>query len=239
VVYYDQRGCGRSAEPAEAGAFTMDHLVADLEALRVELGLDRIALLGQSFGGRIAATYATVHPDRVDRLVLHASPITGPLRPNAWSLRPAMIDTVLGPRSRQRLRAQLAGLTDQAERFAAAHRALDGDPAARARFLCHDPAKAPALLRILDEAERLGNARMGPALRLTGADDLTDALAEPDVPTLVVVGLADRSVGVDACRDLADRLPRGQLHLLTSSGHFPEHEQPEDYVEAVRAFLGR
>jgi proline iminopeptidase len=239
VVFYDQRGCGRSA-PAGPGTFTYDQLVADLEGLRAELGADRIVPLGQSFGGRIAAAYTAAHPDRVDRLVLHASPITDPLRPNSWAARPAMVDAVLAPAGRAAFRAELAGLTDQAERFAAAYRALDRDPEAGARFLCHDPAKAPELLRLLDAAEELGtNDRMGPALRPTGPDHLSDALAEVDVPTLVVVGLSDRSVGVDAARDLAARLPRGELRLFTRSAHFPEYEEPEEYARALRDFLGR
>ncbi len=240
VVFYDQRGCGRSAEPAEPGTYTQDQLVADIEGLRAALGADRIVLLGQSFGGRLAAAYAAAHPDRVDRLLLHASPITDPLRPNSWAARPAMIDAVLPPAGRTALRAELAGLTDQAERFAAAYRVLDRDPDACARFLCHDPAKAPELLRLLAAAEEAGtNDRMGSALRLPGPDHLADALAEVDVPTLVMVGLSDRSVGVDACRDLAARLPRGEFHLFTRSAHFPEHEEPDEYVRAVRDFLGR
>lgn len=240
VVYFDQRGCGRSDEPADPDAYTMDHLVADIEGIRVALDADRIVPLGQSFGGRFAAAYTVAHRDRVDRLVLHASPITNPLRPNAWALRPAMVDPVLSPAARAELRAELAGLTDQADRFKAAHRVLDGHPAARARFLCHDPANAPELLRILDVAEKLGtNERMATALRLTGADQLADALAETDVPTLVLVGLSDHNIGVDACRDLAAQLPHGELHVFAQSAHFPEHEQPEEYAETVRAFLGR
>jgi proline iminopeptidase len=240
VVYYDQRGCGRSDAPAEPYTYSMDQLVADLDVLRAELGVARISPLGQSFGGRIAAAYAVAHPDRVDRLMLHAAPITNPLRPNAWSLRPALVDAVLGPAARAAMRAELAGLSGQGERFDAAHRALDSDPVATARFLCHDPARAPELLRLLDAAEALGtNEKMGPALRLTGADELFDQLAEVDVPTMVMVGLTDRNVGVDACRDLAGRLPRGALHLFQRSAHFPEVEEPDSYAEAVRAFLGR
>lgn len=235
TVHFDQRGCGRSGA---ADSVSLAELVADLDGVRAALGLPTITVLGQSFGGRIAAAYAIAHPDRVTGLVLHAPPITNPLRPNAWALRPAMIDPLLGAEARAAMRAELTG--DQAARFAAAHRALDRDPAARARFFCHDPAKAPDLLRILDACEELGtNERMGPALGPTGADDLSDALAEVDVPTLVMVGLADHNIGVDACRDLAGRLPRGELHLFTRSAHFPEHEQPDDYAEAVREFVSR
>ena len=238
VVYFDQRGCGRSDEPADPDAYTMDHLVADIEGLRAALDVDRIVPLGQSFGGRFAAAYTVAHRDRVDRLVLHASPISNPLRPNAWALRPAMVDPVLGRTARAALRQQLAELPDQADRFTTAHQVLSSDPAARARFLCHDPAKAPELDRILDAAEKLGtNDRMAPLLRLTGPDYLADALAETDVPTLVLVGLSDRSVGVAASRDLAEQLPNGELHLFAQSAHFPEHEQPEEYAEVVRAFL--
>lgn len=69
VVFYDQRGTGRSSTPRD-GAFDLRHQVADLEALRRRLGAPRIDLLGHSWGGPIAAAYTAHYPRRVSRLVL-------------------------------------------------------------------------------------------------------------------------------------------------------------------------
>lgn len=72
VVSYDQRGAGRSGTPAD-GDYGLDAQVADLEAVRRSAGADRLALLGQSWGGLVAMAYAAEHPERVTGLVLVGS----------------------------------------------------------------------------------------------------------------------------------------------------------------------
>jgi proline iminopeptidase len=69
VVFYDQRGTGRSSTPRDGG-FDLAHQVGDLEALRRRLGAAQIDLLGHSWGGLIAAAYAARYPHRVNRMVL-------------------------------------------------------------------------------------------------------------------------------------------------------------------------
>ncbi|HTR77793.1 MAG TPA: alpha/beta hydrolase [Gemmatimonadaceae bacterium] len=70
LIFYDQRGSGRSPAPHDTLHITAAKHVADLEALRVHFGIQRLAILGHSWGGELAALYAAAHPDRVARLVL-------------------------------------------------------------------------------------------------------------------------------------------------------------------------
>lgn len=75
IVLLDQRGCGRStphaAEPgADLSTNTTWHLVADIEALRTHLGIDRWQVFGGSWGSTLALAYAETHPKRVTELVL-------------------------------------------------------------------------------------------------------------------------------------------------------------------------
>ncbi len=92
VIYYEQRGCGRSDQPLDPYTYSIDMLVSDLDELRQALGLERINLLGFAFGGELALEYALVYPEYVERLIVQ-SPSTGPLRRRAWlymmSIRPA------------------------------------------------------------------------------------------------------------------------------------------------------
>jgi proline iminopeptidase len=70
VVLLDQRGCGRSTPHAELAANTTWHLVADIERVRLALGIERWLVFGGSWGSTLALAYAEAHPERVAALVL-------------------------------------------------------------------------------------------------------------------------------------------------------------------------
>jgi proline iminopeptidase len=69
LVYVDHRGCGRSS-PGDPAEYTLDNNVSDLDALREHLGLNRISVLGSSYGGMVALGYALRYPERLANLVL-------------------------------------------------------------------------------------------------------------------------------------------------------------------------
>src|SRR3989454_7210359 len=79
LLYYDQRGGGRSPVGRDTPVGWREH-IADLEALRRHWSIDRLTLLGYSWGGLLAVLYWLEHPERVDRLAL-VSPAPGPA---AW-----------------------------------------------------------------------------------------------------------------------------------------------------------
>ncbi|MEP0202217.1 MAG: prolyl aminopeptidase [Halioglobus sp.] len=70
IVVFDQRGCGQSRPHASLEANTTWHLVADMEQLRVELGIEQWLVFGGSWGSTLALTYAQSHPEAVTELVL-------------------------------------------------------------------------------------------------------------------------------------------------------------------------
>ena len=70
IVVFDQRGAGRSQPLGELRDNTTGHLVADIEALRCHLGIDRWQVFGGSWGSTLALAYAQAHPERVSALVL-------------------------------------------------------------------------------------------------------------------------------------------------------------------------
>ncbi len=74
IVLFDQRGCGRStphiADGADLSVNTTQHLIADIEALRTHLGVERWLVFGGSWGSTLALAYAQQYPDRVTELLL-------------------------------------------------------------------------------------------------------------------------------------------------------------------------
>jgi proline iminopeptidase len=82
VILFDQRGCGRSEPAGELRENTIDHLVRDIEQLRVELGIERWHVFGGSWGSTLSIYYAQEHPERVLSMTLRG----------IWLLRQSELD---------------------------------------------------------------------------------------------------------------------------------------------------
>ena len=233
VIYYDQRGSGRSTLTS---GVTANVLVADLEALRERLALTRVALLGHSWGGGLAALYAVAHPGRVSRLVL-VDPM--PLRVEgladfAQNLRSRLTDDEavrLREASEDRIRASTDDAHTDACRayWSILFKAYYSDPAAVTRSrgqLCLGSGAALANgLKVNDSVlDSLGNF------------DWRPKLAGLRVPTLVVHG-DDDPIPLDAAREWTAAIRGSRLVVVPKSGHIPFIEQPELFFRAVGEFL--
>src|SRR5215813_6614778 len=103
VALFDQRGCGRSTPKASLDENTTQDLVADIERLRVHLGIERWLVFGGSWGSTLALAYAETHPERVTHLVLRGifllreSEIRWFYQEGASALFPDVWETYLAP----------------------------------------------------------------------------------------------------------------------------------------------
>jgi len=237
IVYYDQRGSGRSAAPADPADYRMPAVVADIEALRAALGAERINLLGFSFGGLIAAEYAVAHPGRVERLVLQSAP-DGDWRRLA-AVQTWGFETLATGERLARIRALSAQpIGSPMERMNAVWNLADRDSVDR--FLFHRPEAAALYRRLWEQSGLTNTGLMAAAMFAEGnarATPLADDLHRISARTLVLVGRYDRNVGLDMERDLAARIAGVRLLIMENSAHFPEMEEPEPYAAALRAFL--
>jgi pimeloyl-ACP methyl ester carboxylesterase len=224
VVLYDQRGSGRSSDPA-GGAFTLEHHVADLEAVRAWAGVDGVAILGQSWGGAVAAAYAAQHPERVDALVL-----VGAI--------PLDRAEFLAGQGRFRQRVQ------ELQQVGAVP-----DPLPRAEGSCLEALLAvmPAYVADSDTSVDLPGVTCDAAasrrsyeafVDSTSVDDLAKRLGAFDGRALVVAGASDpfgspwlrRNVAILEAADV-------QRLVVDDAGHLVATEQPERLLAAVDSFL--
>ncbi|HEU4403845.1 MAG TPA: alpha/beta fold hydrolase [Polyangiaceae bacterium] len=237
LVFYDQRGGGRSSLPADPNTITMQNHVRDLEALRRHLGAERIALLAHSFGPSIAALYAIEHPDRVERLAL-----VGPIPPAAEGFERAF-EANLSARAGREASARMAELerawADAPDPIAVCREywrlAMPprlADPAASLPRLKADPCAPGA------EAMRYSLRHTMPrTVASLGTWDFRPALARLRVPTLVVHG-EDELIPMGMVEGWARSLPEARLLRVPKSGHFPYVERPELVMPALEAFFG-
>ncbi|GAA1160243.1 alpha/beta fold hydrolase [Kribbella jejuensis] len=229
VVYYEQRGSGRSDSPYD-GKYSIELLVDDLEQLRRELRIERMVLLGISFGGDLAAEFAVVHPERVDGLILQGTGLAERSRPSPW---PSGFEAVAADdamRTAIRVAVERSGPS-------AVWDVVDRETTDR--FLFHQPAVAQRIRELWAESGLVNTGAMSAALaeEPVRAVSLVDELAELDLPVLVLIGLWDRNAGVDGPRDLVTRLPRAELHVFENSAHFPNAEETDRYVNKIARFL--
>jgi len=232
-ILFDQRGTGDSqSEKPDTGSLTLANAIADLEALRVHLALDRWSLLGHSWGGMLAMAYATQHADRLDSLVLVD---TG--GPTLEFVGP-FGDTLAGRSTPE----DVAALAKLDEPQAAAK---DPDLAAKERMRVRFPAYFYSREKAAAAWPAFAKVPYSPTtFRALMADlqrqkfDLRAGLAQVRCRTLVVHGRQD-PIPASVVYEIRDAMPQLELRFIEKSGHFPWLEQPEETWRVLRAFFER
>jgi pimeloyl-ACP methyl ester carboxylesterase len=232
LLLLDPRGTGGSDRPADPAAYDLEDYAEDLEALRQEVGLERVDLLGHSHGGFVAMCWAGAHPDRVQRLVLA-------------STAPRFTDAIREARMRRVAEHRDQPYFEDATAALMAHTAGEYDTDEDLGRLYEREARIFAPLGAdLDDA-LIALARAGTnadALRhfndhVAGAMDLRPGLAGVAAPTLVITGDVD-PLGGPAAEELVAALPDAKLVVMPAD-HFPflEPEHRPRWSRAVLEFL--
>jgi pimeloyl-ACP methyl ester carboxylesterase len=216
VVRFDLPGFGLTG-PDPTGDYTDAREMKILIDLMDQLSLARASLVGNSLGGRIAWSFAALHPDRVERLVLvspdgFASPgfayDRAPETPFVMRALP-----YIAPRGL--LKSNLAAAYGRPE-------ALSETTLTRYRDMMLAPGVRPAML-----------ARMGQTI----LRDPAPTLARIQAPTLLLWGERDGMIPIGNAADYLRLLPHATLARLQNLGHLPFEEDPANSLPPVERFL--
>jgi 4,5:9,10-diseco-3-hydroxy-5,9,17-trioxoandrosta-1(10),2-diene-4-oate hydrolase len=237
VYAIDLPGFGKSDKPMVD--YTMPFFVGVLEKFLKARGLDRVALLGVSMGGRVALGMALEHPERVERLVLvDALGMGEPHRVFAYSLLLArglgeftLFGTAralrqMNPRLIRRLWSwyvsQPPARIDQilTDDRIADHQAMLAHPAYRAAYL--------SALRSVASMRRMRDGIL-----------VEDRLHELKMPTLLVWGRHDHIFPAAHGEAAARRIANARLEVFEDSGHTPQMEEPARFNRLILDFLGQ
>lgn len=235
VVLFDQRGCGRSTPNAARSvdaliANTTQHLIADIESLRVHLGIDRWLVMGASWGSVLGLAYAQAHPRSVSELVLF-SIVEGTQREVDWATRGA---GRFYPEEWQRFQAGVPQSERDGDLSAAYYRLLlDPDPAV------HEPAAQnwcdwddrqmrapgqPPSPRYEDPEFRLCSARLVTHYWSHG-HFMEDGVLTKNagrlrgIPGVLIRGTLDLGHPIDLLWQLSRDWPESELVLIDDDGH--------------------
>jgi len=233
VIFYDQIGCGRSDHPTDPDFYSAELFVDELATVRRELGLDRVHILGQSWGGMLAMQYAIGQPPGLASIIVADSPA----------------DMTQWVSEANRLRAQLPPDVQQTLDL---HEAAGSttDPAYTAavdvfyrRHVCRLtiwPDEVQRTVRALETDGFVYNVMNGPSeFHVIGklkTWSILDRLGDIAVPTLLLSGAHDEATPsiVDA---IVQRIPHAEWILFADSSHMPHVEEPAAFHAAVRGFL--
>jgi len=239
LIYYDQRGRGRSAQGVRPEDVTLASDVADLDAIRRHFHLHSVILLGHSWGTVLALEYALRHPERVSKLIL---------------MDPAPASKLDLAMFRQVYLRKLGADMDRQKEIVASPAYQEGDPeAVTARYRLHFK---PALMRQADFDKLMD--RMHAAFVRQGKEGILKARAAEDrlmrdtwqregydllpklralqVPILVMG--ADHDFFPEAIAEhIAQSSPKGQLVVLKDCGHFSYLECPDAVRSSLDSFM--
>lgn len=222
VICIDHRGNGRSSRPP-VETCTLEAMADDIEALREHLGLGRVIVLGVSFGGMLALTYALAHPGGVAGL------IAGVTTPSHHFLASA------------RAEVQRRGTPEQ---IAAADEMMAGR--FRDEAHCRDTFKLlgplyehrPPPVPVVPDRGIL-NVEMINWFFATGVHryDLRPRLKEIKAPTLVLTGCHDWICPVDQSAEIMAGIAGARQVIFEESAHRPMREENDKFIAVVRQFV--
>ena len=228
LIYYDPSGAGESYRPTGI-PWNLDVFVDELAALHAELDLERFHLLGSSFGGTVALAFALRRPRGLLSMTLvgasHSYPMIRDLVHAHLRTLP-VAQVLLDP-------AFPAWGTPFSSRQARALHEYSS------LFICRVTLPQSFARAIHATNFEAMNAMKGHGFLYNGnlRDlDLTDRLAEIDVPTLVACGRHDVFFP-RVYEDLQQRLPQGRLEVFPMSSHMPHLEEPTDFARIMFAFI--
>jgi proline iminopeptidase len=237
VVYVDPLGTGSSTKLAEPELYSIARDADVLEALRVKLGIDKLCLIGHSYGGTVVMTYAVAHPDRVRGMFLYS---TTPTSEPEW-LKDVM--------------ANLEWFKDR-KWFADGMKAIGEEDAAPDEAALNAVFARELPFFFADFDGRRGDftgligrmrvsfevARRRPKGKQARYDVRGKFGRLHTTPTLIVTGDKDFSGGPVPSGWIQQSIAGSKLVVIPSAGHFAHVEQPAAFDAAVGQFaesLGR
>lgn len=233
VIFYDQRGNGKSTmEKIDSTNFTVELMVKDLEELRKEFKIEKLNIIGHSWGGLLAMYYATEHPDNVKRLILvDAAPVNTELLIKSYEKQVSMF-TPEEWEYVQKLWNSEEYLAGNPEVHNEAMRLSEGVIFSN-KAVIDDYMKAAAFNEITAKnAVLLNDLATGIKLNI----HVQDQLYKIECPTLIINGRDDFIV--EEAPKLANQLiANSELVFIEGAGHYPHIENSQSFFGVIEAFV--
>ena len=238
LVYFDEFGVGKSDRAKSSREYSFARDVENLEGLRKALGLAKMNLLGQSYGGMVAQAYALKYPEAVERLILVDTFYSGQM----WQANNDNSNREIQTQFPE-VWAQLQKLRAMGLRSSAPEHQAIYDSVPLGLFYFFDASKATLLPGEPSNTD-LYYAIAGDDADFTiGGDiatlDFRAGLRKLTMPILVIAGRYDRISLPQWAVKYKTYAPQAHFVMMENSGHFPYIEEPQKMLSVLRDFLGQ
>ncbi|MEK6321787.1 MAG: alpha/beta hydrolase [Acidobacteriota bacterium] len=226
LIFFDRRANMLSARPGH-GMVSIEEMSDDIDALRKSLGLDRVTLLGHSFGATIALNYALRHPASVKRLILvsASAAVENPYEGEKRILNKLSKIEMAAYRSSE----GGTGATRPCDRVRMRYAVLYPHYFHKLIPYEFDRGVYTAYFDALSKKQALASD--------STAADVRYQLGDIKAPALIIAGRYDLVTPPDQSSELASGLPQSRLVMMEHSGHFPFFEENYLFTEWVRRFM--
>jgi proline-specific peptidase len=231
VILYDQLDAGNADRPGDPADWRVERFVAEVDAVRLALGLDRVVIIGNSWGGTIAAEYAIGCPDGLAGLIL-SSPLINTRR---WIADNTAYRNQLPDEVRAALDLHEAAGTTDSPAYQDAMAVFDS------RHGCRMDPLPDYVQRSFDGANRECYGVMWGPSEFTANGTLADydcgeRLHRIAAPTLFTCGEFDEATP-HSCREYAALVPGAEVSVIADASHMAFAEQRAEYIALVRDFI--
>jgi proline iminopeptidase len=230
LIFYDQRASGRSSGVDDTTRLTISQFVRDLEILRQQLKINRLNLLGHSFGGLLSMYYAVSYPNNVNKLLLIDS------SPASWELNFPYFRKTIAERQTKIDKQELSAIEARGDFLTNPH-LVDSYLKIFFRVFFKNPSLSQKLFLGIDEHWLLNYNVTGNFIwQDLGKYDIHEKLNYINISTLIMHG--DNSViSIEGAKEIHKQIPNSKLVIMKDVGHFPYIEDPKTFNRVVRDFL--
>jgi len=236
IIYYEQRGCGRSSESINDD-YTINAIIEDLKCLIEAWEYKKVHLLGYSFGAELAIEFTLKYPEYVEKLVLQ-SPSDMSDFERIYRIQTDGFKEILTGESLLKLCKVLDSDKDIYEKYEMAWSLMDRKSSDEFLFLNEERAKwnrEQWETCGLFNTGKMASAVIGRVREKT----VVESSKEIENETLIISGLHDKNVGIEIPQSYASNIKCSRLVTFTESAHFPDIEETERYVEEVVRFINQ
>lgn len=234
VVFYDQMGCGKSARPDDPDKWTVEYFSKEIDVVREKLGLDKVHLLGQSWGGMLAMAYMETKPSGIVSLTIASSPASVP----KWMKELERLRAEL-PQDVQDtlLKHEQNGTTDSSEYE-------EASMVFYKRHLCRMEDWPEPLSRSLGPqlGKQVYNTMNGPnefhVIGTLKTFDVEKGLSDIKEPTLVTGGAYDE-ITPSLTKAVHEAIGGSEYKLFERSSHVAHWEERELFMKVVQDFIAK